>query len=442
MTIKLIPLCVTVFISLLQACASISSQKIVYKGIIDEGIDGIGDGAVYFVPKRPIRITYTISQNKDDKNKSDINVSVDDTNVKDMVPDTTNMFLLRYNKNYVGKNHMFMHIDRNGLLSISHADTVSRMGEIIKNAAKDAAALSFGAAPQSTSTGGQLIDHNKESYYKNEPSTLTSSISKVSFTTSEKCYPGNYDKLIEPDKDLVDNGIKNIPIFGCNIKIQLKRDFPKDKYTSYDSDRLKSKNLLYRIYNALDIFHWQVNTGNSLPGLFYREEKPYKITITANDAEYHLTALSPNESGIYFAPISKTLFSANTSDITLVNGVIKTMEETTESEIWEISKAPADFIGEYTHSVGQIFDSLKTNTDKEKSLIDKELELSNANSTNNMLQAKALADAQKELINAQRQSADAQAKKQFCDALFVDAKNKKGDDWQKAMDNYFQKCSN
>lgn len=443
-----------VLLILLQGCASLSSTKI-FVGGKKEAIQGVADGVVYFMPKRPIRITYSIAQNKNDKNKSDIAMSVDDTNFKDMTPDASNMFILKYNKNYVGKNHMYIDVDRNGLLSVSHADTLSRLNEIIQNAGKDAAAISFGAAPQLSTTSvesNNTIDHSNESYFKKLSTNISSNPTSVAFTTNEKCTPGSYSKLINPDENGIFKGEsegEEVTIGSnrtCRLNIKIKRAFDPS-IEKLKSNRLGEDSDFNWIMNTLDVFHSH-NSGNSLPGLFYKEEKPYRIVITTIDAEYSLTALSPNESAIYFAPISKTLFANNTSDISLSYGVIRTIEETTDSEIWAASKAPSDFVGSYTDAALKGLQNLNLITDSEATLLDKKRALSESQANYELLQAERLAKIKKELAEANKSMVDSQinltnsnAKKEYCEYLLSLAKGKNGDALKKAIDNYNAACA-
>lgn len=360
----------------LQACASVSSEAIRYKGDYLREYDPtkIGDGVVYYMPKRPIRIQYKIQAIANEPEKVNVTFQVS-SGLTDTIPDEKNMFLLRYSKNYVGRNNMKMAVDQYGLLSVSHSNTLSRAREIAKNLGASAAAIMMGAgyAPSSPITTG----HNEDSI----PSAasipagglkpvMATNLVKIKTAKTESCTPqatgdSSSSILINPDETL------DFPKDVCGIKVSIKRDFDPI-YTGTNSKRLESENWLYWIYNQLDVLHWQKSAGNSLPGVFYRQELPYIVTITSNNEHYDFTALSPNESGVYFAPISKTLFSDNTSDITLADGIVYTLEEKTDSEALGLSYIPADALGAFTGSVGGILGQLRTNTDNQTTLLNQQ----------------------------------------------------------------------
>jgi len=49
------------------------------------------------------------------------------------------------------------------------------------------------------------------------------------------------------------------------------------------------------------------------------------------------------------------LFTDNTSDITLVNGIVNSLRQNTDSELLGLAKIPASALGAYTNAVGEIF---------------------------------------------------------------------------------------
>jgi hypothetical protein len=56
--------------------------------------------------------------------------------------------------------------------------------------------------------------------------------------------------------------------------------------------------------------------------------------------------------------VTETIFTDNTSDITLVNGVVNSLKENTDSELLGLSKIPANVLGAFTNATGEIFSSL------------------------------------------------------------------------------------
>ena len=121
--------CIYASFALLQGCASVSSEAIRHNGRLMpcRETTKIGDGIVYYMPKRPIRLNYSVTDDnqssggKTGHKRFNVTFSLVDNSSTDTLPDVSNMFLLRYNKNYVGKNHMYMSVNRYGLLSVSRS---------------------------------------------------------------------------------------------------------------------------------------------------------------------------------------------------------------------------------------------------------------------------------------------------------------------------------
>lgn len=98
---------------------------------------------------------------------------------------------------------------------------------------------------------------------------------------------------------------------------------------------VRTKSCLRWARNFADVIYTQ-NTLDSVPGLFYKQDMPYEITVSRlnqinNYDDYtksaKFIALSPSESKVYFSPITQTLFTDNASDIRLVNGVVTSYKE-------------------------------------------------------------------------------------------------------------------
>ncbi|MCD2453790.1 hypothetical protein GO003_025785 [Methylicorpusculum oleiharenae] len=113
----------------------------------------------------------------------------------------------------------------------------------------------------------------------------------------------------------------------------------------------------------------------SVPGVYYKQDRPYKVIIYEKDrnASAIFNAFSPNESGVYLAPISETLFTDNTSDITLINGVVNSLKQNTDSELLGLAKIPASALGGFTSALGEIFVGLKKVSENESNNLSNEL---------------------------------------------------------------------
>ena len=443
-TRKMIPLiCLYVVYSGLNGCASISSEIVCSnpphlprQKSCDNEIS-LGDGIVYYLPKRSIRVnvavtefnaspadssanesstvstttspsqnvsidiksaakqcetkktppkdTYPKTDSSEDKKVTEKKVTVTIVNnyATETIPDPGYVFLLRYNKNWIGANNMAIGVNSYGLLSVTHADTVNKINDIAANIAVDVAAVSLGAgfSPQAdAATRTALQTFNVSSPELVSPSNDNS----VTFsTTVDKCKVGRYSILFDPtDPKLFDRKNPNQKISKpesvCGIDISVERIFGEESKSNHrHSYRISPAGFWDEVFNwltkaksGLDIFHANRFKFESLPGLFYKQDLPYIVTVqqkTQNsDAEAgkmlqptsSFLALSPNESKIYFAPITETLFSDNTSDITLVNGIVNTLKENTDSELLALTKIPSGILGAYTNAAGQIFSSV------------------------------------------------------------------------------------
>ena len=414
----------------LTGCASITSEVICG----NPGKDGkkigsrvktcnsdrsIGDGIVYYLPKRDIRIdvvvasagsgggtsdstianisnsssnsiNVTINSNtkpdsptpkptetkvdaqgdgtsqpgQTEENKKKITVTLSDNRDGETLPDLRNVFLLRYSKNWIGQNNMAVGVSPLGLLTITHADTINKINDIAAYIAIDAAAISTGAGavikptetartsalPTTTITPGTFT-----------PSKYTATFDKV----TTECKAGTYSLLIDPS-NLNDDKPQEL----CGVYVDIEREFENLKYPGNSSWLNPSPNPKYwRFYadnfliakrvarNIVAMGPLDQYAFESVPGVFYKQDIPYKVTIYEKEPKYaaRFKAFSPNASGVYFAPISETLFTDNTSDITLVNGVVNSLRQNTDSELLGLAKIPASALGAYTNAVGEIF---------------------------------------------------------------------------------------
>lgn len=405
-------------IGILSGCASISTE-IVCGNVSNDKNNvktcknnkvSVGDGIIYYLPKRDIRVNITVASpdettstssstnppsvtgqtssskaisNKSDSSLKKITVNIANNYSQETLPDQENVFLLRYNKNYIGANNMAIGVNSYGLLSITHADTINKINEIAANIAADVAAVSLGGgfAPQNSTVNSPVAlktnDIGAISAFT-APADNTAIIRNVDVA---KCEIGSYSILIDP-KEWKNTNVEFKEF--CGIVVELKTIFNPgnnnsnwiDPAGTFDELRIITR----QARNALGYFPAQQYRINSLPGIFYKQDLPYIISICKYDKNLEnsenkdkktlghkcpdvasrFVAISPNESKIFFAPITETFFTDNTSDITLVNGVVNTLKENTDSELLALSKIPSSVLGAYTNAVGQIFSSFST----------------------------------------------------------------------------------
>jgi len=459
---------------LLSGCASISSQVVCTKNKMantkacEAEKPAFGDGITYYLPRRDIRLHVSIAPSKKDVSTSGssdkttatistavnqpIDLSIGAANPKtpapdpaptapktvplsvtitlvnnylsETIPDPDNIFLLRYNKNYIGENNMAVGVNSYGLLTVTHADTINKINEIAKNIGADIAIATIGAGTATAPTD-QPATRAKAletfSFENKKPGSIAPS-ADVSYKFSADSDTPNcnergeeYDLVFNP-KDSINSATvcgKTItvePIFEqqANLKSSYRIDPEDDGWDSF-------YNLLTEAKGFLDVTHLH-NKHNTLPGLFYKQDLPYWVKITesgkieqkcsrvnaleagnesnkesadtrctADDFKcadgtdiktdknglkycasrspkiyFHALALSPNESKIFFAPITETLFTDNTSDITLINGVVNQLAENTDSELLALTKMPASVMSGYTSALGNVFSNLNT----------------------------------------------------------------------------------
>jgi hypothetical protein len=305
-------------------------------------------------------------------------------------PDTANVFLLRYRKNYIAENNMALGVNSYGLLSVTHADSINKFDQIASNFARDAASIGMGAglAPQAPSgpttqslttyPGNLGVDYISP----NNNQVIISHLQKNDLTKPDyiSCTPGTYTVLINTDDFNYKRNEKEMsewksnltwhpqptltPTHTCNLKIEITRLFSQNNLNN--SYRMTGghgwNNIKYQFNKAwhlFDIFN-STHSGASAPGMFYKQDLPYLVTVKHDKAQSQLVALSPNESKIFLAPITRTAFSDNVSDITMKNGVVLSLKENTDSELLALSKIPSNILGSYTNATGQIFSALGT----------------------------------------------------------------------------------
>jgi len=435
-------------LAVLNGCASISTEIVCSKENKPCGSSGIStaDGITYFLPRRDIRINFSIKKEKPDsastpaKNASvtadaapgqDINIAIQTAAQKcpvtkksadkqtcktqentsqptsspiektpetkktvtvtvannytsDIISDVENVFLLRYNKNYIADNNMSVGVNSMGLLSVTHADTINKINEIAANIGADVAMASYGAGflPQASSDPRKALPTTPI----DKPGSVALEDRSVSYTSNQcELNEGEYSILVNPKQEFLnkeycrekpDANECKIEISICKgVAVKISRLFVDSHL--HDSFRIKpdgfldkTHNTLTHMRNLLDITHLHTKSLDNYPGLFYKQDLPYSISVYNSDYQSNkpnniseryqsqFIAFSPNESPVYFAPITQTLFTDNTSDVTLVNGVVNTLKENTDSELQALTQIPANVLGGYTSAVGKVFSSM------------------------------------------------------------------------------------
>jgi uncharacterized protein YceK len=422
----------------LNGCASISTKiacskesKWLGEKTCNNNNDSMKDGITYYLPRRDIRINFSIKESEKGKV---ITVTIPNNYATDNIPDTDNVFVLSYNKNYIGDNNMSIGVNSMGLLTVTHADTVNKINEIATNIGADIALATYGVGSLSNNNNERKPLSTTPIIEIDRPNSVALADRSVSYTSNTcKLNEGDYSILFNP-KELPNNKIISI----CEgIKIEISRLFIANHL--HDSFRINPDgffdnlhNLSTLVKNSIDVIHLHNKGFDNYSGLFYKQEMPYAISVynpnycnesSKRECENYISqnfksqfiALSPNESPIYFAPITQTLFSDNVNDITLINGVVNSLKENTDSELLALTQIPANVIGGYSSAIGNALSSLQS----------KETIITTTQNTE-------LAT----LVNAE--------KIKRCQVAIAtnDTKNKTGDDLTKAFNNIQTACGN
>lgn len=100
-------------------------------------------------------------------------------------------------------------------------------------------------------------------------------------------------------------------------------------------------------------------------GVFYRQNEPYVMTATGQGFNEAAVVYSPSNAETLFLPVAKTFFANNEADFSFRDGVPTKYKQETEGEAVALLKLPAEVIAAYFKAVGGVFDSFKSNDQKE-----------------------------------------------------------------------------
>lgn len=225
-------------------------------------------------------------------------------------PDFSRRFVLSYKSSLIGTNHVILSVSSSGLLETSNSIVTSGVNQIAKNIAADIGAV--------TALGS--------------PAPLL----------AQTCQPSqSYTVAINPENN------QSVPDI-CGFSISVART---QEYTAYDTRRLSESRV-------------------KLDGIFYRQQIPYIISVTDSEtkAKSEYQALSPNESATLYYPVTRSFFANNQTNITLADGVITQVDESTDGELVGLTQLPADVLSGYFGAVGSIFGQIGTATTNKASV--------------------------------------------------------------------------
>ena len=288
----------------LLACASIETQETSSSAPVT--------GLSYYMPNKDFVVALTVKGQKPDK------ASIGTTAA---YPDLSRQYVLRYGRNWLGKNTLDVAVASSGLLSTTNSSTQSGVAEAFRGLASSLGGLksqSMNALPDGPgcSTDGQYtFVFQKPGIYKPCGGAVTVSIAA--------------------------------PLASAALRAPTTLA-PAESEPA--SERMQA-------------------------GIFYRQELPYLVTVTGGAVNQSAIVLSPSDSRAHFLPIARTFFSSNSADFELSDGVPKRYKQASDGEGIALFKLPADVLSAYFSAVGSLFDAFKVRDTKQAEMLGESLKL-------------------------------------------------------------------
>jgi len=318
--------------ALTGGCTVVESQV-----VKDQGT-AVPDGIPYFLPRRPFIVTVSMPV-------SGVlpTITVAPGNAE---PELTHQFVLSQGTNLLANNEFNVTVGANGLLKSSTSTATSQVTTALQNAAASAAIFAV-PAPIGAADLRVALALQK--------SLNTTTPSSLGTGPSIGCPPpgGSYQ-------------------YAVYVGTRYADDTPLTFCTSYTVKwtRADAKTGLYGTHNEN-----AAAAGRWVSGLFFRHELPYVVTVqgpsmTANTVTKNdFIVTSPDESETDFFPISRSFFANNTANVTLIDGVLTGVDQTTTSELAALVSLPATFVSSYTTAIGQLFSGLTSNSSAQQKLL-------------------------------------------------------------------------
>lgn len=267
-------------------------------------------GLVYYMPKRDIVITVTTANEK---------VASIVPTVSAPYADRTKTYVLEYQRHPLAKNTLDVDVSEAGLLTSSKAnqtgDAVAALGAL-----------------------GTLVGYVSGAGFGIESDAVKARTASVSAQCSLN---GNHTFIVPAQK----GSGKICNAFSYKVEPMFE-ETPRLKTTQQD--------------------------GEGYPGVFYRVNKPYKVTISSDAFNSETLVLSPSESQEFFLPVARTFFANNDAKITLANGagVPSKYVQDTDGEVAALLKLPAALVAPYFAAIGQVFSGVSGNKGAEKTTLE------------------------------------------------------------------------
>jgi hypothetical protein len=288
------------------------------------------DGIVYFMPTKAFR--FTVMLDKDGVRTATVAPT-------DAIPDLTKRYVLQYNRSLAGTNKVNIGVSAKGLLSVSTAETISgadTLAQAIGTLAGDMHAFGL--------SGGRA--------------------STASVPTG--CQAGQtYNLIVEPRTTFWAD------LCGFRLEGAL--------YAAPANPVISSK---------------RADQTGAQAGIYYRRELPYLLTVTdtENGSRNQVLAYSPSQSEISYIPVTQGFFGGSKATITLSEGSVTNLEQSSDGELPGLLKFPATILTSYFAAVGAVFGSFSSNASAQGTELNSQMALTLVQLKNQACQAAIVAN--------------------------------------------------
>jgi hypothetical protein len=356
-----------VFLAMLPGCAVVESQ---YAVTADSNgkLVAVPNGIPYFLPRRPFVVTVS-----EPANGGIPSITVTPGAAE---PDLSRRYVLSQGINLVADNEFNVGVSAKGLLTSSTSTATSQVVTTVQNVASTIGMLGLGIPGPNLA----LMDAQVAAFMK---SNITTGQAPAQSGTTLACPAAgtSYQIVIYPEASPITS-----PVTLCN---GTNGDGGPYKVTWHRADLAVGASAPFGKYNE------SATSDTPVSGLFFRHELPYLVSIVGpagNHTRSDTVITSPDESETDFFPVKRSFFANNTANITVTDGVITAVDQTTKSEVAAATGLPATFISSYMAAIGQLLSGLSTNSADEQKLIQQMLA---TNATQN--QSAAVAQVQNRL---------------------------------------------
>lgn len=259
-------------------------------------------GIVYYLPEKKVILSVTV----DDKGK----ITAVDAKASDPIPAIKENyeFCGSFHRNLFAENTADFQITPSGLLTVSDAESKSKVSEALK-------------ALATTAAGMTAILRTEEQIKQ-----------------AENCAPGReHTTIVDPvdDKDSKDR------LNLCGIQFEIKGP------GKAESQR-----------NAT------VEPG-TYSGIFYRQDMPYTVSVVSTASgspiiRFSKTLFAPNSSPIRYLPFDWNFFADSSATLRFTGGVPTQYKEKIGSEAVGLLSLPADVLDAYFTALGGMFTKIAT----------------------------------------------------------------------------------